>query len=260
MAEYVTVEQLRDEGVSLDVSDAQLTRVIRRASAQIDAWCHRWFSPRAMTLLLDGPGHDILQIGPPIISVSRVRIVTPGDIILPIFQEIVDLTNVKVFNRHLTQGLTDPDDRANPKLQWILASDEYTRRLPDVVRYGWWPRGVQNIEVTGYFGYTDPDPDEIVVPPATPVGKTPELVAMACMMLVVRDMLPVADLEGRTEAALSGRTLSVRTRDQSITYGAAVNSTTGVSTGSNFGSGIMGNTEIQALLSQYVRGPHLGAV
>src|ERR1700742_3826254 len=121
MSAYVTVAELRDEGVAADTTDAQLLRIIQRASAQIDAWTHRWFCPRPMTMLLDGTGRDTLLVGPPIIGITQVRIVyRDSDLVLPTPAELVDLNWIRIYNRHM-HGLTDPDDRNNPKLQFVTS-------------------------------------------------------------------------------------------------------------------------------------------
>lgn len=274
MSQYVTVEELRDEGVAASLTDARLLRAIQRASNLIDAWTHRFFAPRAMTMLLDGTGHDILQIGHPIISIQQVRVLSPESTIQRP-DDWIELPTYRVYNRHLTQGLLDPDDRQNPKIQYVN-SWEGTRRLISLFSWGYWPIGVQNIEIRGLFGYTDPDPDEAPLtplpipvpapvplptppPPFVPLGKTPEMIKVATIMLAARDLLPLADIEGRTEAALAARIMRLRTRDQEISYSSS-NSSTGGTTGLSSASGIAGNSEIMAILAPYCRGPVLGAV
>ena len=259
MAEYVTVDQLRAEGVSADLSDARLHVLIQRASTMIDNWTHRWFVPREMTLLLDGKGSDILQIGPPIIAISEVKILVPDTTYIPTINEIVDLLSIRVFNRHLTEQLLDPDDRNNPKIQYVT-SWYGTRLVPEVYPFSWFPVGVQNIQVKGIFGYTDYDGGvALATDGVTPVGKTPDMISLACMMLVVRDLLPLADLAGRNDQALASRVTQLRTRDQSISYGAQVGTSSGIGTSSN-APGIVGNSEIKAILEPYCRGGSLGAV
>lgn len=260
MSAYVTIDELRDEGVAATITDAQLLRVIRRASALIDAWTHQWFEPRAMTMLLDGTGSDTLLIGPAIISISQIRILErDGSVNLVSPLEDITLDRVRVYNRHL-QGLTDPDDRNNPKIQFVSSALGMPHRVVDRFASGWWQRGVQNVELTGFFGYTDPDPDETVVSGGFPHGKTPEAIKLACLMLVVRDMLPLSDVEGRTDAALAGRVTRLRTRDQEIAYSSSNSSTGGTSVAASAGSGIFGNVEIMTLLAPYCRRFTLGSV
>jgi hypothetical protein len=240
--EYATVQQLRDEGVTTAQStDAQLLTKIRRMSALIDRWTGRWFYPKSTVLTLDGTGKNMLLIGPPIISISQVKLLGQGAVLITASDDIVDLPEIRVFNRHLTQGLLDPDDRNSPKIQW-LTFESYGERAIEIVNRGLFPRGVQNIEVTGVFGYTDPD--------GTPAGKTPDLINWACMQMVVRDLAPLGDTDARDEQAMRGRMTSLRTRDQSITWSAQTVKNSGTWTG---------DPQIDGIIASYRRPPTLGA-
>lgn len=256
-SEYATVQQLRDEGVSISTTtDAQLLRVIRRASALIDNWTKRWFYPRASVILLDGQNSDVLLIGPPIIAVSQVRVLTNDTTVISTTNEVVDLNSIRIYNRHLTQGLVDPDDRCNPKIQYV-SSFYGDRRSPVLYPLSWFPRGTQNIEITGIFGYTDFDDGATLwTDGVTPVGKTPDVINAVCIMLVARDLLPLTDLQNRNAQALAARITQERTRDQSVSYSANV---AGSLSTSSFGPGIAGNTEIKAMLAPYRRQLQLGS-
>jgi hypothetical protein len=235
---YATVQELRDEGLSeSQFGDEALQRKILFCSSLIDRWTGRWFYPRALTLVLDGSGCDILQLGSPIISVDGVRVLSQST--LSSDAELLDITQLRVYNRHLS-GLLDPDDRNNPKIQWVApVIGASTGRL--LLPGGFFPNGVQNVEVTGTFGYTDPDD-------AVPEGKTPELIKQACMMLVVRESLKIADVDGRQEQALAGRVTSLRTRDQSITWNPAKQTS------------YTGDPRIDSIIASFRRPPTLGAV
>jgi hypothetical protein len=242
--EYATVQQLRDEGVTTtQASDSVLHRKIVMMSALINRWTGRWFYPRSMTLLLDGNNADTLMVGPPIISVSAVTLLDQGNVITS--DTVVELSDIRIYNRHLTQQLLDPDDRNNPKLQW-LRFDGLRHHLPGIVSAGFFPRGTQNIRVVGYFGYTDPD--------GTPSGKTPDLINYACMQLVVRDLPKLTDFEARDEQAMRGRVTSLRTRDQSITWAAPGQKSTAL------GSSWSGDPAIDSIIASYRRPPTFGAV
>lgn len=240
--EYATVQQLRDEGITTaQLSDQQLLSRIQIASAQIDRWTGRWFYPRAMKLLLDGNGKDTLLVGPPIISISEILQLGQGSVYITNSSETVDLENVRIYNRHLTQQLTDPDDRNSPRVQWL--SFNWYNRLPGIMPSGIFWQGVQNIQVTGVFGYTDFD--------GSPTGKTPDLITQACMMMVVRNMAKLGDIDARLEQALSGRLTSQRTRDQSITWAAPNPKQITPWTG---------DPTIDGIIASYRRPPALGAV
>jgi hypothetical protein len=268
MSEYATLQQLRDQGVDPDrVTDAQLLLKIQYASALIERWTGRWFVPKARTFVLDGPGHPLLQIGPPICSITEVRVLGQGSLYLSSNDEVVDGLNVRVYNRHLTQGLFDPDDRYNPKIEWLRG--DYGRAI-GVYQYGGWPRGVQNVQVSGWFGFTDPDeamlpyippsaaptipPVPPLDPPAYPLGRTPALITQACMMLVARDLIALTDSDARNEQEMAGRMTNLRTRDQSISWGQRLSTTSGGTTAYS------GDLAIDRIISMFARTPALGAV
>jgi hypothetical protein len=239
---YATVQQLRDEGVTTaQATDDQLLARISRCSQLIDRWTGRSFEPKEKTLLIDGSGGSILQIGPAIISISEVRVLGQSSLYIMSSDEPIDLDQIRVYNRHLTEELTDPDDRNNPKIQWLAF--EGSRRMPEVAPIAYFPRGVQNIQVTGVFGYTDPD--------GSPEGKTPDLISYACMQMVVADLPKLGDVEARDEQSMRGRVTSLRTRDQSITWSAVSSKQAGAWTGSQ---------AIDNILASYRRPPTLGAV
>lgn len=247
MTVYATVQQMRDEGVTIaQASDPQLTAKIARCSQMIERWTGRWFYPKSLLLLIDGKGKDILQLGPPIISIDEVKILGQGSLYITSSDEVVALDEVRVYNRHLTEQLQDPDDRNNPKVQWLTFQD-LGRRMPEVVPIAIFPRGVQNIQVTGTFGYTDYD--------GTPNGKTPDLINVACMMMVVMDLAPLVDMDSRFEAMMRGRLTALRTRDQSISWAATANLRP-LGTGGNW----TGNPQVDGIIASFRRPPTLGAV
>lgn len=247
---YASVQELRDEGVTLSqASDDQLLARIARCTALIDRWTGRWFEPRAKTLLLDGSGGAILQLGPPIISISELKLLGQGSLIITTSNEVVTLDEIRIYNRHLTAGLTDPDDRNDPKIQWL--GFERARRMPEIASISYFPKGVQNVQVTGVFGYTDPDPDPDEDDPDPPVGVTPALITYACMQMVIADLPKLGDVEARDEQAMRGRMTSLRTRDQSITWSALGAKQIGTFTG---------NPSIDSIIASFRRPPALGAV
>lgn len=245
MPDYATVDELREAGLPSDLTDAQLEAIARRTTAQIEAWTRRWFYPRQMTLRIDGSGDKLLQIGPPIIAITEARILSPGTLVHA-DNELIDSTALRVYNRHLTEGLNDPDDRNNPKIQYT-STWEGGRRSPNIWPVGWFPRGEQNIQITGLFGYTEFDDGATLwTDGLTPVGRTPEMIKLACIMLAARDALPLGDVSSRVENALSGYMTKERTRDQEIGY-----STPSKNYILTNAAGISQNKDIQALLAPY---------
>jgi len=202
---YVTVGELRAEGFPDEsaggMSDADLATLITRESRRIDRLTHQWFEPRSLVLALDGSGHRALTLHVPIVSIASITILESA--------EVLDATSYRVYNRHLTQQLVDPDDRTDPRVEF--AQQDGT--VGDIFqRFGArvFPRGQQNIELDGVFGYTDPP---------GPVGVTPELIKYATQLLVMRNFGKVWTDQGAISAAQAqSRVAAERTRDQQINY------------------------------------------
>lgn len=238
---YATVADFRAEGVTpAAASDARLEALIGLATEYIERVTGRFFEARQQTLTLDGTGGRSLLLGHPIIRVDEVfielSVFAPADV-------AVDVALYRVYNRHLTQGLLLPDDRDNPKLEFIHSSDllgvsieRPVLSLSTLI----WPKGQQNVLVKGVFGYTERD--------GSPTGRTPLLIRHLTMLLVLRELTPLTDVAGREEASKRWRITSERTRDQSYTLEAI--RATGAFTG---------DPEIDAPLSRFVRPPDLGA-
>jgi hypothetical protein len=114
---------------------------------------------------------------------------------------------------------------------------------------GSWPTGRQNIQITGVFGFTDPD--------GTLSGKTPDLIQHATNLLVIRELPPLADTDSRDDIRFRFAITNQRTRDQSISYSPSA----GGGPFSASGSGRMtGDAEIDVILERYTRPTKMGAV
>lgn len=238
---YTTLAALREEGVGDEHSDLRLLTLIARTSQWIQRWTGRWFEPRTCTYYLDGTGNKTLFLQDPIIRIDSVRFTTAY---YNVDDEYIALNSLRVYNRHITQRLTNPDDRDNPRIEWITEFGfERTRRgLP----YGagcHWPEGTQNIEVSGIFGYTEYD--------GSPFGRTPLDIQLATQMLVVRELALVADTDARQEAWMSGRVTSMSTQGQSISWGAGAGA---------HSAPLSGDPQIDRLLAPYIRVPAMAAV
>jgi hypothetical protein len=236
---YCTVSDLRDEGVPASFDDTYLYRRIQLASRMIDRATGRFFSPRPLTLKLDGRGGRMLLLDVPIIGVSTVEFETSP------FQPsslAIEPDLLRIYNRHLSQGLTQPDDRNNPKIELYHASDDITNASPYVFTRLIFPLGQQNITVNGVFGYTDYDG-------ANPQGITPPLIRRCAQLMVVRDLYRLMDGR-RTDALFRNRLTSERTRDQAYTLEGL---------GSLRGALLTGDAEIDTILASYMRPPSLGS-
>lgn len=245
---YTTIAELRAEGVTVaQADDARLQVLIGRATNMIDHYTGRWFEPRSKVFMLDGTGAGGLLLGPPIISISQVRLLARdvGPSVLD-----VDLADVRIYNRHLTQELLDPDDRQNPKLEFLTFDERYERSTlvwggaRDLFHPVVWPRGTQNVEVTGIFGYTDPD--------GSPTGRTPEMISYACMLMVLRDLPGLATQRG-FDARRAFAVTEYKTRDQSIKYASPDK------LGNQGVGGFTGDPTIDSILKMFRRPLALGA-
>lgn len=143
---YTTVTALRAEGIPDSVPDSRIFDRIRYASRAIETWTGRYFYPQQKTIQVDGRDAPVLRLGEPIIEIQSVKFLAP-ELEYDVPDEVL-LADLEVYNRHLTQGLLDEDDREDPRI--VLIS---TRARP-------WPNGSKNIEVAGVFGYTDPAPGD----------------------------------------------------------------------------------------------------
>jgi hypothetical protein len=240
---YALVSDLHTEGVTAaEATDARLARLIRLASQYVDRMTGRFFEPRPMTLALDGSGGRIQLLGHPIIAVRDVtlQVAMPAEV----GELAVAPSLFRVYNRHLTQGLLDPDDRENPRLEFFHESDLLGVQATPAASLGLgslvWLRGVQNVVVDGLFGFTDPD--------GSPVGRTPELIRHVTKLLVLREIPTMTDVARREDRQQRWRLVSERTRDQG--YNLDPLRAQGVLTG---------DPEIDAILVSYQRPPQLGA-
>lgn len=223
-----------------DVSDVSLRRVIQKASAYVDRVTGRYFEPRFTTLRAGGNSSRRLLLGPPIVSVSSVGIDTEptqrGDL-------VVELDLLRIYNRHLAQGLVDPDDRENPMLEFVHSDDLYGIRFIPFrgisLRSLAWPIGVQNIHVRGFFGYVDPD--------GSPWGEVPELIQHVTRLIVARE-LPKVGSDAREDAQWRWRVKSEKARDVEIQMVEP----------RKWGE-FFGDPEIDSILASFVRPPRMAS-
>ncbi len=237
---YCMVQDLRDEGVPVSYTDQYLQKRIRLASSMIERFTGRFFEPRAMTLKVDGSGGRMLLLNQPIIAVSSIEFETSPFFpsILPIEAELL-----RVYNRHLTENLRDPDDRDNPKIALFYPSEGVvTSSLSSFSRLIF-PEGHQNIIVTGVFGYTDYDG-------LNTMGVTPELIKHVCMLMTLRELPRLTDSGARSEIQNAPYLTGERTRDQSYSMSSRAGARSGAFTG---------DPEIDQILASFMRPPHIGA-
>jgi len=217
---YTTTGLLRErlDSCGEGYEDKVLQRLIDSASLFIEFVTGLWFESRNLVLKLDGRATQILQVPVPIIDVTKIEVVDPYYI--PSSEEI-EITSVVVYNRHLTQNLSNPDDRQNPKLTFVTSA--YGTHPLSLAA---WPKGFQNIQLTGSFGYTDYDPS---LGGLNPPGVTPPMIRELCERLCLRDLpsSPGMAIAGPNDPSWyerwmrsQGRVTQEKVRDQSISYAA----------------------------------------
>jgi hypothetical protein len=237
---YCLPSDLRDEGLSgAKCSDQRLLRLIAMQSQFIDRVTGRFFEPRFQSQSLNGTGGRAIQLGDPIIGLSLVTLGNP-------VVSTIDAESFRVFNRHLTAGMTNPDDRDNPKIEFVHFKDIFGRQRSasiDSPLFGvpfrdlFFPGGVQNVNVTALFGYTDPD--------GSPIGSTPMMIRHVAKLLVMREAARFAS-DARDDRKRS-RILMEGTRDQRYQLQAATE------------GALTGDREIDDILLGFIRPPAIGS-
>jgi len=213
---YCTIQDIRDEGIASTVfSDARVNAAIEVASRFIETATGRWFEARSRTFRVKARNTRVCFLNHPIISLSEVNIVTGRGSAMT--RDAIDVSDVLVFNRHLTEGLTDPDDRDAPRIEFEgVTGYEYPGRIDGVFLVG-----SQTIEVVGRFGYTElaagetpgETSDGSQVP--TSEGVTPPLIEHLCKLLTVRELSTLANPDDRASWRDLWRLESEKTADQS---------------------------------------------
>lgn len=242
---YITVQDMRDEGFSeAAYSTPLVTKRIALATSMLEKWTGQFFEPRALTLTLDGgawgTANALLQLDLPICSITSLKLLFPDGTEL----DEIDPSLFKVYNRHLTEQLTNPDDRKNPRIE-IVGSIYHP-----YLKLSAFPGGKMNIQIVGVFGYTDYDPTEDPENPGellNPNGVTPAMIKHLMCMLTAHYLPKLNSTDDLEDRQKRSRLLSERTRDQSYTLQArnqgAVNLTQWT-----------GNPEIDALIMEF-QGP-----
>lgn len=162
---YITVQDIRDEGITVGMADDdEVLGTIQVCQEFIDRACRQWFSPKQLVLGLDGTDSDTLHFGVPIITIDSIKLNNSPD--------ILDASYYRVYNQRVY-----PDDRRNPRIKLIRADeirDIYTAPHPfDVLKFR---KGRQNQQVTGSFGFLEPD------------DTTPKLIKRALRKLTIQKL------------------------------------------------------------------------
>jgi hypothetical protein len=168
----IPLEKLRVRGfVEEEFTDEELVDGWITTWEIINLFTNRNFEPMDLILNLDGIGTNELCLPAEVISISALYEPTLGD--------LVEDTDFVVYNRDV------PDDRRDPKI--MLLNNVF-------------PKGYQNVKVTGRFGYIDPKSDS--EEPPRPLYE----VAMRILPLTFENILE----GGEKDVEISGSKRNVR--------------------------------------------------
>lgn len=233
---YCTTNDLRIVADFTTADTGVVQQQIDYASRRIEQLTGRFFEPRLAVQRLNGRGIRGMALNEPIVGIGKLEIES-GVTGLNISLTEIGLDGVRIFARHL-QGLTDPDDRDDPRIEIENFEGLIFQSLSI------FPKGPQTIHVTGVFGYTDPD--------GGPMGMTPSPLFRAIGSMAIR---LIQDPFGQDRTIVDPFSVRrAKTRDQEISYGA------GSSTTSQATQGLTGDAFIDGILLPFVRPPHYGAV
>ena len=189
---YCTIEDLREEGFNEEnYNDDELTTLINLSCNFIERVTGQFFEPREITLKLDGRGGRVLPL--PFILIEPSNITADNE-------EITDYINYQDF------------------------------KYPKLVRVKKWPKGFQNIEISGTFGYSE----------------TPEDIKRAAMKIAMYHFPALNDSEAQEEKNLRGLLVSENTDGHSY-------SLSGSAVADLYKNSITGDTEIDDTLRRYTR-------
>ncbi len=221
---YISVQDLRDEGLTSTTKypDARLNERIDYWSRQVEQWTGLVFEARKMVIEVDGQGTFEQSFDMPIVSIESINIIE-GEFPRASLR-MFDLSDVVIYNRHLSQGLTSPDDREDPR-----------------IGNAYFPRGRMNVRISGTFGYTDVR------------GQTPVQIKRVLKLLVMRDkeLLNSPYRKNSLLSGLAGTLISETTDGHS--YRLAAPTRAAAATGY-----YTGDPEIDMILSEFSRPMRIG--
>lgn len=212
---YCTVEEIRAEGwdnVTL-FPDSKIQAKIDYATSMIDRICGQRFDAYYGVQTVDiKRAYPEVHLDIPIAALLKVE-----EVQISSSQSDIDLSSIIVYNRHLTEGLINPDDRRNPMIAYGQGGTSSSRKLYGSGRF---LRGNQVIKLFGIWGFTElgttGQAGETELDSQIPLsyGSTPAEINRAAMLLTTAYMPTLSD-GGAQEAVDSSRIIEEKTRDQS---------------------------------------------
>jgi hypothetical protein len=242
---YCTVAEIRAEGYANPPhTDARVQAAIDYSTSLIDKICGQRFDPYSAVVRLDVKRlYDEHHLDVPICALWQV---TDGE-------EPIDLTDLIIYNRHLTQGLENPDDRRNPMIAW--GEDRLVGTYPFSISGGKFISGRKTLKIWGVFGFTEIGPSDMVGETAensqVPLtyGSTPADISYACKLLTTGYLATLA--AGGNNSSVASRVVSESTCDQSYSLQALPTEEAAY--------GMTGNNQVDAILMRYPAPMRIGA-
>jgi hypothetical protein len=227
---YVSIQDVRDEGVPASVSDARILQSIQTWQAYVERLCRQWFVPRQLTWDLDGSGTTLLQLPVPIISITALYL----NGLNGVWDAAQDPSRYVVYSG---RGEAGRDDRKNPRVKLVSAETSIFEGVGPVQRNSFtFLVGEKNQRLVGTFGFIEPD------------GSTPAPIKYAVRKLAVRGLAPLYSSSG--SAGPAGPVIEEETdRHRKKWSDAAVTSKSWSTSGT-------GDAELDAILAAY-KGPLL---
>jgi len=205
------------------------------AGREIDRVTQRFFFPKYMTMRVQmRPKATNMLLDLPVIALSAIEVISTEVLGATSSEYEMDNDYLRVFNRHLA-GLLSPDDRTNPKITFANTGNPSQGFGPPE-----FPRGNLNLNVTGVFGYTDPD--------GGPFGRVPAVLEEVTEALAKRRLGIGAGAMADPFAGQPGRIKSARTRSQAVSF----------DTSQSKDAIITGHPRLDEALYAMARPPHVG--
>lgn len=180
------VARMPDSPTASEMRTAQ--RRIHNVTRKVVERTGRHFNPRYATHYLsvgDRPSTSV-RVEPPIIGIETVHLLQRGDDVADKVQ--VENEDLLVYNRHL-DGLESPDDRRDSRIEaMILLPGRPQLWVERERRAAEFPKGSQNVQVVGVFGYRDYDEN-------SPFGRMPDGIEAAVLIAVANGLTPESDVK-----------------------------------------------------------------
>jgi hypothetical protein len=255
---YAQVQDMLDNGFPLGspappggFSFTDAARALERATALVDRITSRYFEARYREYDLDGKGGPAIQTEHAIVGLTDVAFTfttfTPAD--LPI-----ETGDLRVYNRHIRQQLLEPDDRNDPRIEFLRTPNfrfpraQVLGEVDLLSSFIGFTESQQNVKCRGIWGYTDPD--------GSPFGKTPELIVEATLRIAASKIQPLWSAIGGAGSTIgstaAGPILEEKTLDQQVKFADVASSN---AANNAYVGNFTGDPAIDQILAMYMAPP-----